>query len=166
MFREMRRKKQQLSPEECAQILQQGTSGVLALAGDDGYPYAVPLSYVYDGQTVYFHSAKTGHKIDAAARDPKASFCVIAQDDVLPEKFTTCFRSVIVFGKIRILTDEAEKRTAIEKLALRYSPHVPEKDREAEIAREWPAFCILALEPEQISGKEGLELVRRRETAD
>ena len=150
MFREMRRKSQQLSPE----------------AGDEGWPYAVPLSYVYDGQTVYFHSAKTGHKIDAVAREPRASFCVIAQDDVRPEKFTTAYRSVIVFGRVRVVESDEEKRAAIEKLALRYAPHVPEKDREAEIAREWPAFCILALEPEQITGKEGLELVRRRETAD
>ena len=165
MFRTMRRSKQQLSPEACTRILQQGTSGVLAVAGDDGYPYAVPLSYVYDGRTLYFHCAKEGHKLDAIARDPKASFCVIAQDDVLPEKFTTCFRSVIVFGKVRILTDEAEKRAAVEKLALRYSPHVPEHDREAEIDRFWPGLCMLALEPEQITGKEAIELVRRREEA-
>ena len=166
MFREMRRKSQQLSPEECAQILRQGTSGVLALAGDEGWPYAVPLSYVYDGQTVYFHSAKTGHKIDAVAREPRASFCVIAQDDVLPEKFTTAYRSVIVFGRVRVLEKEEEKRAAVEKLALRYAPNVPEADREAEIDRFWPGLCMLALEPEQITGKEGLELVRRRETAD
>ncbi len=166
MFRTMRRKKQQLPPETCTQILQQGTSGVLAVAGDGGYPYAVPLSYVYDGQTVYFHSAGSGHKVDAIVREPRASFCVIDRDEVLPESFTTAYRSVIVFGRVRVVESDEEKRAAIEKLALRYAPHVPEKDREAEIAREWPAFCILALEPEQITGKEGLELVRRRETAD
>ena len=103
MFRAMRRKKQQLSPGACAEILRRGTSGVLAVAGDGGYPYAVPLSYVYDGQTVYFHSAKTGHKIDAVAREPRASFCVIDRDEVLPEAFTTAYRSVIVFGRVRVV---------------------------------------------------------------
>ena len=68
MFREMRRKKQALRPEDCARILAQGTSGVLALLGDDGYPYAVPLSYVYHEGRVYFHSAMAGHKLDALRR--------------------------------------------------------------------------------------------------
>ena len=85
MFREMRRKKQALRPEDCARILAQGTSGVLALLGDDGYPYAVPLSYVYHEGRVYFHSAMAGHKLDALRRCPKASFCVAA--DLLAMKY-------------------------------------------------------------------------------
>ena len=85
MFREMRRKKQALRPEDCARILAQGTSGVLALLGDDGYPYAVPLSYVYHEGRIYFHSAMTGHKLDALRRCPKASFCVVDQDQMVPE---------------------------------------------------------------------------------
>ena len=86
MFREMRLKRQQMAPEEAAEVLKKGTSGVLALAGDEGYPYAVPLSYVYDEQegTIIFHSAKSGHKIDAVRRDGKASFCVVGQDQVVP----------------------------------------------------------------------------------
>ena len=108
MFREMRRKKQQLPQEICADILYQGTSGVLALYGDGGYPYAVPISYVYDGEKVYFHCAKYGHKLDAIKREPKASFCVIDQDQIIPEEYTTYFRSVIVFGTMRIINDEAQ----------------------------------------------------------
>ena len=68
MFREMRRKKQQLSMEESRRILDEGTSGVLALSGDEDYPYAVPISYVYDGDRLYFHCAKSGHKLDAVRR--------------------------------------------------------------------------------------------------
>ncbi|MFV0411841.1 MAG: pyridoxamine 5'-phosphate oxidase family protein, partial [Oscillospiraceae bacterium] len=67
MFREMRRKKQVLSAEECVEVLNRGTSGVLAVLGDGGYPYAVPLSYVYQGNKIFFHSARTGHKLDAIA---------------------------------------------------------------------------------------------------
>ena len=93
MFREMRRIKQALSKEESIQILEKGTSGVLALSGDDGYPYAVPISYVYADSRLYFHSAKCGHKIDAILKCPKASFCVIEQDVVVPEKYTTFFRN-------------------------------------------------------------------------
>jgi len=97
MFREMRRKKQALSLAECARILYRGTSGVLALSGDGGYPYAVPMSYVYDGEKLFFHSAGSGHKLDAIRRDPKASFCVIDCDRVVPEAYTTYFRSVFAF---------------------------------------------------------------------
>ena len=80
MFREMRRKRQALSASEVAEILHRGISGVLALLGDEEYPYAVPLSYVYDEGKLYFHSATSGHKIDAVGRSAKASFCVIDQD--------------------------------------------------------------------------------------
>ena len=71
MFREMHRKRQALSLEECAAILNRGTAGVLALFGDDGYPYAVPISYVYDGNKIYFHCAKSGHKLDAIQKMQK-----------------------------------------------------------------------------------------------
>lgn len=115
MFREMRRKKQLLTPEERAAVLHRGTSGVLALAGDDGYPYAVPMSYVYDGAKLYFHCAKSGHKLDAIRRNCKASFCVIDQDQIVPEEYTSHFRSVIVFGTMRILEDDGEKRAAMKR---------------------------------------------------
>lgn len=82
------------------------TSGTLALHGDNGYPYAVPISYVYANGKIYFHSAVTGHKVDAILRDDKVSFCVVERDEIRPAEFTTYFRSVIVFGKARILTDE------------------------------------------------------------
>ena len=83
MFREMRRKRQALPLERCEEVLRRGTSGVLALSGDGGYPYAVPISYCYDGSRLYFHCAKEGHKLDAIRREPRASFCVIDQDQVV-----------------------------------------------------------------------------------
>lgn len=107
-------KKQELSRQEIADILHKGTSGVLALLGDNDYPYAVPISYVYDDGKIYFHSAKSGHKIDAIQRTEKASFCVIDKDLVVPEEYTTYFRSVIAFGQIRIIEGDLEKRAAME----------------------------------------------------
>lgn len=162
MFREMRRKKQALSQEICGAILRRSTSGVLALLGDDDYPYAVPISYVYDGEKIYFHSAKQGHKLDAIRRSPRASFCVIDQDQVVPEEYTTYFRSVIVFGTIRILEEEQEKRAAIEALALKYAPEDTDEHRQNAIDREWAPLCMLEMTPEHISGKEAIELVHRR----
>ena len=163
MFRDLRRKKQLLSKEETTAVLNRGTSGVLALSGDDGYPYAVPISYVYDQEqeTIYFHCAKSGHKLDAIRREPKASFCVTAQDKVVPEEYTTYFRSVIAFGTIRVLEGE-EMRPAIERLALKYSPLESEESRREEIEKTWKALCILELEVEHLTGKEAIELTRQR----
>ena len=101
----MRRSRQQLSPEECIDILQQATSGVLAVMGDGGYPYTVPLSHVYADGHLYFHSAIQGHKVDAIRNDSRCSFCVIAQDEVHPETFTTHFKSVVAFGQIHVIED-------------------------------------------------------------
>ena len=108
-FRQMRRKRQQLSEEESIGILQKATAGTLALLGDNDYPYAVPISYVYNNGNLYFHSALSGHKVDAICKCDKASFCVIEQNDVQPKKYTTFFRSVIAFGRIHIIEDEQEK---------------------------------------------------------
>lgn len=163
MFREMRRKRQRLSTEECKAALVRGTSGVLALEGDGGYPYAVPLSYVYADGRIYFHSAKNGHKLDAIKRNAKASFCVIDQDEIIAEEYTTYFRSVIAFGRIRILEEDAEKREAIMRLAQKYAPEDSPENRDRAIEREWAQLCMLELSIEHMSGKEAIELVRAKE---
>ena len=163
VFREMRRKKQVLSQKEVEDILHKGTSGVLALLGDNDYPYAVPISYVYDDGKVYFHSAKSGHKIDAIQRTAKASFCVIDEDLVVPEEYTTYFRSVIAFGRIRIIEDNSEKRAAIEKLAIKYAPEDIAANRDDAISREWKPLCMLEMKIDHITGKEAIELVKERE---
>ena len=163
VFREMRRKKQALSQQEVLDILDKGTSGVLALLGDNDYPYAVPISYVYDDGKIYIHSAKSGHKIDAIQRTAKASFCVIDQDLVVPEEYTTYFRSVIAFGVVRILEDDNEKRAAVRKLALKYAPDDSEENREQAIQREWKPLCMLEMEIAHMTGKEAIELTAGKE---
>ncbi len=162
MFREMRRKKQLLSNKENIELLEKGTSGVLALLGDNEYPYAVPVSYVYDNSRIYFHGAKAGHKIDAIRKCSKASFCVIARDEIFPEKYTTIFKSVIVFGKIRILEDENEMREAVERLAVKYHPTDSIENRNQEITREWKALCMMELSVEHMTGKESIEIAKKK----
>ncbi len=162
MFRQMRRKKQVLTKEECELVLERGTSGVLAVQGDGEYPYAVPLSYVYTDGKIIFHCAKQGHKLDAIAQNDKVSFCVIDLDDIQPERYTTYFRSVIAFGRARVLEEEAEKRAAIEALAAKYTPDDPE-GRKQEIEREYRALCVVAIEIDHLSGKEAIELVKKKE---
>jgi len=161
-MRKMRRFKQQLSQADCLDILDHGTSGVLALSGSDGWPYAIPLSYVYADGSLFFHAARAGHKLDLIAQNPKASFCVIAQDQIVPEEFTTYFKSVIAFGPIRVLEEPEEKRRALTLLSDKYSPNRPEA-REAEIAKSWDQVCMLELKVEDLTGKQAIELVTKTE---
>lgn len=108
MFREMRRKERQLSNEITEKILAGCTNGVLSVIGDDGYPYGVPVSYAYADGKIFFHCAKEGHKVDAIKNNPKVSFTVIAQDDVIPQEYGTDFASVIAFGKASFIEDPEE----------------------------------------------------------
>jgi nitroimidazol reductase NimA-like FMN-containing flavoprotein (pyridoxamine 5'-phosphate oxidase superfamily) len=158
MFREMRRKNQALTREKCEEIFRAGTSGVLAVSGDDGYPYAVPLSYYYEDGRILFHCARAGHKLDAIKREPKASFCVIAADNVVPEEFTTYFKSAIAFGKVQIIEDESKKREAIKLISKKYSPDKTDEETEKEITATWPALCIIELKIEHMTGKQATEL--------
>jgi len=155
----MRRNRQQLSTEECERILGRCTSGVLALAGDGGYPYAVPLSYVYADGAIIFHSAMQGHKVDAIRRDSRCSFCVIEKDEIRPAEFTTYFRSVIAFGRIQILEDDNEKVQALRLLGRRYSPD-DEHGLQHEIDKSLDHVLLLRLDIEHLSGKQAIELVQ------
>lgn len=158
MFREMRRKKQQLSPQEALEILTAGTSGVLAVAGDGGYPYAVPISYACRDGKLYFHCALQGHKLDAIQRNERVSFCVIAQDDVVPQAFLTRYRSVIVFGRARLLQEDGPKRRALELLAEKYSPGFP-AEAQREIEKDWERVGVVEISIEHITGKAARDLV-------
>lgn len=156
---EMRRAKQRLSPEESLAILEKGSSGVLAL-WDGEEPYAVPLSYVYHEGKLYFHCARAGRKLEAIKVCPRASFCVVAADDVIPEKYTTAYRSVIVSGRLRIIEDEAEMVPALRLLAAKYNPLQGEV-LDNKIAEGIPRMFMLELRADEISGKQGKELLKQ-----
>jgi uncharacterized protein len=161
MFREMRRKKQLLSESETIEILQSCTSGVLAITGDDDYPYAVPLSFVYEDGKLFFHFAKAGHKLDSIARNNKVSFCVIKTNDIIQKSFTTHFRSAIVFGRARILTEDSEKKHALECLVEKYSPdYIPEG--QSEIEAGWEKVCVAEVQIEHMTGKAAIEFINMK----
>lgn len=159
MTRTMRRFRQRLSADEAEKILLTGKYCVMAVSGEDDYPYAVPVNYVYDGISIYIHSASRGHKIDALRRNPKCSLCIVDKDDVIPEEFTSYFRSVVVFGKAHFVETTDEKIAALRLLSDKYSPGI---DPEAEIARFIKTVCIVRIDMDDITGKEAIELTRAR----
>lgn len=162
MFRKMRRSKQELKREESIAVLERNTAGVLGLAGDGGYPYTVPMSYVYDDNKIYFHSGREGHKVSAIKNCDKASFCVIDKDEVVPLEYTTYFRSVIVFGRVAFVKDEKEIRYAIDLLARKYAPNDTAENRKAAIEKEYNQLAIAVMKIEHMTGKEAIELVRAK----
>lgn len=171
MFRPMRRSKQQLPHEEALAILQEGSTGILALSGDDGYPYLVPLNYLYVEADepealgkVYFHSAKAGHKIDAIECDPKASFCVIADDTVLPDKYSTAYKSVIAFGTVRLIEGNLAHK-ALFDLGDKYNPH--HEDRTLEEVNSAEHKCaMIEFTIEHLTGKESHSYRKQREQTE
>lgn len=161
MEHKMRRFKQQLPIEDAVKILNSCTNGILSLVDKEGNPYGVPISYVYDGNKhIYLHCASTGRKIDCINAYSRCSFCVVAQDHVVPEEFTTYFRSVIVTGRIKILTDPGEINAGLIMLSNKYCPGI---DPTNEIEKFIKVVKVLRIDIDNITGKESIELVRQKQ---
>ena len=153
MFREITRIKQKLSDEECAEVLRTEVRGVLSVLGDDGYPYGMPLNHYYNEEDgcLYFHSGKKGHKIDAMAREPKASFCVYDRGYRREGEWALNIRSVILFGKIEMVEDTETIYEIARKLSRRFTDD--EEYIEREIQKSGPRTLMFRLRPEHIRGK-------------
>lgn len=140
MFRPMRRFKQELPREECDEVLLGGMRGVMALLGDDDYPYAVPLDYLYEPseRRIYFHGAREGHKVDALRAHEKASFCVMSEGVPARGRFGLDVRSVICFGRLHEVEPGAATIEVVRALGLRYVhrvyPDVAAVDKEVRQA--------------------------------
>jgi nitroimidazol reductase NimA-like FMN-containing flavoprotein (pyridoxamine 5'-phosphate oxidase superfamily) len=157
----MRRFKQEIPEEEARDVLKFCNSGVLALAGANGFPYTVPLSYAFVENRLLFHGATEGYKMESLRKDNRASFCVIDRDDVVPERFSTVYRSVVVFGRVTILSDDTEKKKALEAINAKYSPAFVEEGKK-EIEKDWNRAVLLSLEIEHITGKIDLQTMIER----
>lgn len=153
MFRELARKKKQLSPEECSCILRTEKRGVLSVCGENGYPYGMPMNHWYneaDGR-IWFHSGNTGHRLDALQKDNRVSYCVYDEGYRKPGQWPLNIKSVIVFGTVEIVDDPE----TIEVIATELSHKFTQDDvyiRE-EIRQNAHRTLLLALTPEHICGK-------------
>ena len=153
MFRKMRRFKQQLSLEECIAVLKSETRGVLSLFGDDGYPYGVPMNHWYcdnDGK-IYFHGAKEGHKIDSLIRNDKVCYTVFDKGYRNSGEWALNVKSVVVFGRISIVSDEEKTKSICTALCRKFTDD--ETYLERELKNALSRVLCLELTPEQITGK-------------
>lgn len=122
MFRPIRRKKQQLSEADCINVLINAPRGVLALYGEDGYPYAFPMNHLYLDNKLYFHSAMEGHKLDALMLNDKISFCVMDEGFRTEGDWALNIRSVVIFGTLKKREPNAESMSILRQLAIKHFP--------------------------------------------
>ena len=153
MFRQVARVKNAITNEECIELLSKHVRGVLAVQGDDGYPYALPINYLYnhDDGMIYFHSGRKGHKIDAMKKCQKVSFCVYDEGYREDGDWALKIASVIVFGKAEPVTDIAFMEEICRKLSAQFS--VSKEETDEEIARSLSATYVFRIVPEHITGK-------------
>lgn len=151
MFREMRRKDRELKNDEVIEILKNNTYGILSTVSENGYPYGVPISYIFFNNSIYFHGAIEGHKLDNILSNNKVSFCVVGQTCILPDKFSTKYESVIVFGRAIEVFDD-EKNMALLEILNKYSPDYIEQGKEY-IEKASKGTKVTKISIEHISGK-------------
>jgi len=154
MFRDMRLGERLRPMEEAVRILKDNTHGVLALDGDAGYTYAVPVNFAYSDNKIYFHGASSGHKYDAMKNNNKISFCVVEREEILAKDYNTAFMSAIAFGTVRILEDEKERNDAFEIILKKFSPEFMEGGREY-VKAEWENVAAFEITIEHLTAKEG-----------
>lgn len=151
MFRSMRRIKQQLSDEECIKILNEEPRGILSVLGEDDYPYGLPLDFIYHDNRIIFHSAMEGHMYDSIKKHDKVSFCVLDRGQKVENEWYYVFNSVILFGKVKTVTDEKERLADIRLLGNRYFPS--EDYTEDEIRKAFERVHVFELNIEHMTGK-------------
>jgi nitroimidazol reductase NimA-like FMN-containing flavoprotein (pyridoxamine 5'-phosphate oxidase superfamily) len=151
MFREMRRKDREIKDNEVIDLLVNSDYGILSTVSQNGYPYGVPVSFVFANNSIYFHCATEGHKLDNLLNNNQVSFCIVGQTCVLPDKFSTKYESVILFG-IANEVFEDEKNIALLEILKKYSPDYLEKGKEY-IKNKNEALKVIKISIEHCTGK-------------
>lgn len=154
MFRPIRRKNREISLDETRKILREARRGVLAVNGDEGYPYAIPINYYYDEeeQKIFFHGARAGHKIDALKKCDKVCFTVLGSEEIKAEEWAPYVKSAVVFGRCHLMEDASAAETRLRQLAGKYYPN--QELINEEIALSGKAVQMYEIEMEHMSGKE------------
>lgn len=150
-FRSLRRFKQAAAPQECESILSTAQRGILAVHGENGYPYGLPLNFLYLGGKIYFHCARAGHKLDAIHADDRVCFTVLSEPVKNPGEWWNCFTSVICFGRVREVFDDEEKDRLLRLLGAKYFPEG--YDLEGDMARSARNALLMEITIDHMSGK-------------
>lgn len=154
MFRPMRRTKRAISDEDAKRLLEQGHRAVLAVNGDDGYPFAFPINYRFDAgaNKIFFHGAKAGQKVDALRRSDKVCLTVMGNEHYEQGEWAPYVQSTVVFGRCHLVDDAAATEAEVRRLALKYYPSAEEA--EEELNKYLAAVQLYEIEIEHLTGKQ------------
>lgn len=158
MFREIRKKKNKISIEAAKELLKNERRGVFSVNGDNGYPYGIPINYIYceDEGKIYFHGAKAGHKVDSIKKCDKVCFTVYGNECIKAEEWAPFLQSAVVFGRCRLIDDQDQAIELCRMFACKYYPDVKLVDEELAISGK--AVQMFEITIEHISGKEIQEI--------
>ena len=148
----MHKADRQLSPEDTLATLKKGDHGTLSVNGDDGYPYATPVNYIVVNDTVYIHSAPYGYKMECLEKSAKCCFSAIVSAQIIPSKITAAFESVVITGDVTLVSDQAEKRTALEAFVTQKHPGYEEIGLKM-VDKMIDKTALLRIDAKEITGK-------------
>ncbi len=154
MFRPIRRIKKEIDQETAKAVLKNARIGVFAVNGDDGYPYAIPVNYLYDEEAgkIYFHGARAGHKYDALQVNDKVCFTVYGEERIKDLEWAPYVQSVVIFGRCRLLENDESAMDKLRRMSIKYFPSM--ELVEEEIGRSGKGVQMYEIEIEHMSGKE------------
>lgn len=155
MFRPLRRETRAIPDADAKKLLARERRGVLAVNGDDGYPFAVPVNYLYDEEAgkIYIHGAKTGHKVDALKRCDKVCFTVYGNEHTVPgEEWAPYVQSAIAFGHCALIDDYEQAATKIGRMAAKYYPNAEMVGE--ELAKSGKGMLLYEITIEHLTGKQ------------
>ena len=152
-FRKMRRFKQELTQEECIKVLSEEPRGILAMHGENGYPYAIPLNQFYDAETgkLYFHCAKEGLKLDLIKANNQVSFTVLDKGFKKEGDRALNIKSVVCLGHIEVLTDHEKVLEQCRKIARKFG--VSESEIDEDIKKNTNNVNMLVMTIDRMTGK-------------
>ena len=154
MFRAIRKKKNEISIDAAKDLLRSLRRGVLAVNGDEGYPYAIPINYLYDEENnrIIFHGAKAGHKVDSLKNNDKVCFTIYGNETIKEESWAPYLQSVVIFGKCHLVENKDDTISMLKKFALKYYPNEEMVNKEIEFSGR--GVQMFEIEIEHLSGKE------------
>lgn len=153
MAREMNKKERQLTAEQTTALIAKGKTGTLCLNGDDGYPYGVPVNYVYFNDAIYIHGANQGYKVDAVKANPKACFSCYVNVEILADQLTAAFESFIATGKVEMVEDKEEKKAVLDYIVDQLSEPAFKEKGSKMIAAMLDKTGIIKFTIEEVKGK-------------
>lgn len=155
MFRPMRRRTREISPDQASELLRTERRGIVAVNGEDGYPFAFPINYLYDAEAnkIYFHGAKKGLKVESLAKSDKVCFTVMGNERREPaEEWAPYVQSAVVYGRCKAIEDAEPFKDLVKRFALKYYPSADQAD--AEISKSLKAMALYEISIEHVCGKE------------